>query len=102
MEKRRQPKKIKPPDRIGQKFRNGESPGLSVAEKLKPGYLLSNLSFCTTADVLELRASQRRMLGRVAILLEPPDDPRDAKKSGAHECFAPAIMYGDPRNGGRS
>src|SRR6202030_4873813 len=102
MEKRRQPKKIEPPDRIGEKFRNRERPGLSVTKKFEPRDLCFNLFPCTTADVLQLRASQPRMFGRIAIFLEPPKDPGNAKKSRHDEGGAPAVANGDPRHGGGS
>src|ERR1700686_1757751 len=102
MEKRRWQKKIKPPDRIGEKFRNRESPRLSVAEKFKPRDLCFDLFLCAATDVLQLRASQPRMFGRIAILLEPPKDPGNAKQSRRDECSAPAVTNGDPRHGGRS
>src|ERR1700733_8614713 len=97
-----QPEEIEPPDRVCQEFRDGESPGLAISEQPDPRRRGTHLGRGVFVDVTEFGASERGMIGRFAVVLPPPKNPKRAEDAGGEEGGAPSEADRSPGHDERS
>ena len=101
LEKPRHPEKIKPPNRVSQKFSNSEGPSLSKRNQLRPRNLLHNF-LRVAPDVFQFALGHFSMLLRLLIEHHPKHEQDKPNSPNAEECATPAPAQTDPRhNDGR-
>src|SRR5580700_4896799 len=97
LQKTGNPEKIKPPDRIGEKFADDECPSLAEREQsCPPGLGRRHLGI--TAYVVEFGFRDARVLLWLAINQQPEHEPNETERSNSNECASPAPPRVQPRH----
>src|SRR5258708_31648272 len=95
LKKSRQPEKIEPPDRIGEKLGDQKSPGLSESQEGGPAYFRRGL-ILPAPNICQLLRRTMRMLLRRSVDGHPQNQPEEAGGSRDQKRRSPAPVNRDP------
>src|SRR5258708_38706068 len=95
LKKIRDPKKIEPPDGVGEKLAENKRPCLPAGHKPQPSDF--SRRFCRiTADVVELRFGATRVVLGLVVEQKPQNDPAEPERTSDDKGPAPSETHGYP------